>query len=136
MRGWYAVDVAAVAEEDALLKAHVHAVDRLAHELRAVEVEVAVEGLALHLAIAQRAERRRGRAGRRQDVEAGASGAPEIAAPAGAAALAGAEEVEAAQLHSLAHIPDAVERCAVPLVGRRELVNRPHVGRHRSGVRG
>src|SRR5262249_31338677 len=64
-----------------------------------------------------------------------AAGVAQVAAPAGAGAGARAVEVETAQLHALAEIPDAVERRLVALVGGRQLVERTHVRRNRAGVR-
>src|SRR5207244_1541683 len=90
----HAVDVAAAAERDALLQAHVDTVERLANQLRAVEQELAVIRLSLHRAAAQRAERFGGRAGRRQDAEIGAAGVAEIASPRRVEALAGSVEVD------------------------------------------
>src|SRR6185436_11021022 len=76
-----------------------------------------------------------GRARWRQDGVVGATCVTQVGTPARAASLTRAEEVEAAQLETLAEIPDAVERRPVPLVGRRELVQRSHVRRERASVR-
>src|SRR5262249_28339730 len=133
----HAIDVAPAAERDALLQAHVHAVDRLADELRAIDEELTVVGLPKRRATAELAQRRLGRRDdltvdrkrrRRQDAIVRPAGVPKVAAPARAYTLAGTKEVEAAQLHALPDIPDAVERRLVALVSTGQLVERSHVG--------
>src|SRR5262245_53237698 len=96
----YPLDVPVTTKRQSLLEPHVHAVDRIAQDT----------GTRDDCAVAAET--------RRADDADGATFVSQIGTEVRSAALARAEEVDAAQLHAVAHVPDAVEDGPVTLIAR------------------